>query len=189
MIAQKKICRVSEQARKFADFRKSQNKEIKKVKKTFSFSKVFMFLTVCSMLFAVGVTDTKANNPKTELFQLNNLLNFPVTNNSKISPELVQSYSFVGTVNNVDAYWRVLLPQYSKTYEVLYKFVNRNSRKVEVKYEASFRCGMFDTGKDDEGLFDLAANGTQSGELSGLYTYPCEEGVKPASINLHMRIQ
>lgn len=47
MIAQKKICRVSEQARKFADFRKSQNKEKRKMKfclRIFSLSIIFAFL-------------------------------------------------------------------------------------------------------------------------------------------------
>lgn len=96
-------------------------------------------------------------------------------------------YARITTIDGVDAYWRTVKPQYGDNYVVLYKFVNRNSYRAQVNYEATFRCGI-EQGKEDYGTFVLSAGGSKQGEGDGLYTYPCGTS-RPASINLKMSVE
>ena len=97
------------------------------------------------------------------------------------------NYAFITTAGGVDAYCRVVKPQYGDNYEVLYKFVNRNSRRVEITYEATFRCGI-EEGEEDGGLIVLSAGGTKQGEGDGLYHYPCGTSA-PADISLTLKVE
>jgi len=97
-------------------------------------------------------------------------------------------YYCYGDILGIDIYDRQIKDSNNK-YEGLLRLVNTTASRVDVLFTVHWTCTDGSTWTDKNNGVTIQAHGMQSGELDGLWYYPCAPGVSIAKLGVSLSVQ